>query len=112
MYPQMPPGHLAPRQATWCIGGITITVGCSEGKPIWPTEVFGNALELPADLARDELKKTLIMDWLRDMAEACLEEAKVSMGFRGIPGRPELAVQSMGNFLAGSAEKTIKGIGL
>lgn len=111
-YPEHEDGMKAPRQATWAVGGITLAVGCSEGRPKFPGRTYGNALQLPADLARDEAKKTLVMDWLRDMGVECLNEARRSMGFRGFPGGPGAAVSGMSRFLAGAAEKSIKGMGL
>jgi hypothetical protein len=110
--PMASEGGLAPRQATWSVGGITLAVGCTEGRPRWDEEVFGNAIELPSDLGRDPTKQTLIMDWLRDMGVECLMEAKASMGFSGFPGSPMAAVNGMGRFLQGGAERSIKGMGL
>lgn len=106
-------GAKAPRVARWSVGGVWFTVGCTEGRPSWPSgRVFGNAMELPHDLARDELKKTLVMDWLRDMAQECCLEAALNMGFKGLPGTSAEASDKMSRFLAGGAEHVIKGMGL
>jgi hypothetical protein len=44
--------------------GGELTVGTSNGKPTFQIPGFGLSLELPSDLARDELKKQYVMEWI------------------------------------------------
>lgn len=89
------------------MGGVWFTLGCSEGRPTFTTSVYGQSLELPSDLARDELKKQYVIDWLKDTAEENLREALFAMGFRGLPSPAQFA-----KWLETSADTTIKEMGL
>jgi hypothetical protein len=90
------------------IGGVWFTLGCSEGRPVFLTTTFGQALELPADLARDDLKKQYCIEWLKDTALECLEEATGSWEtFVGLSSPDKFA-----KWLEESADRTIGRMGL
>lgn len=100
-------GLKPPEVCTSRIGRVWFTVGVSEGRPTFKTKVHGQALELPSDLARDDLKKQYLIDWLKDTAVENLTAAVRDMNFSGLRSPEEFS-----QWLANSAEKTIKRMGL
>lgn len=89
------------------IGGVNWTIGVSEGRPVFLSSVFGQCLELPGDLARDDLKKQYIMDWIKDTAIECMVEAMDTIGFTGLHS-PDMFAK----WLQESANTAIKRMGL
>jgi hypothetical protein len=54
-------------------------VGTFMGRPAFDTQYTGCALELPADLARDALKRQYVVEWLAETAKESLEESGVNL---------------------------------
>ncbi len=100
-------GDIKPNVTRATFGGVWFTLATTEGLPSYSTKTFGLCLELPADLARDELKKTYVMEWVKETALECLQEAKDHMDFKGL-----LHPSKFGEFLHDSAEHMIKRTGL
>jgi hypothetical protein len=96
-----------PKVCRKSMGGVWFTLGCSEGRPAFMTTVFGLALELPSDLATDDLKKAYCIDWLKDTALECLTAARDAMGFTGLQS-PDMFAR----WLETSADDSIKAMGL
>lgn len=100
-------GFKEPELCRKSMGGCWFTLGVSEGRPRFRSAVFGQSLELPSDLARDELKKQYVIDWLKDTALENLAEATNNMDFTGLSSPDEFAT-----WLEDSADKTIGRMGL
>ena len=100
-------GDIKPNVTRSQFGGVWFTMAVTEGRPSYTTPTFGLALELPADLANDDLKKTYVYEWLRDTALECLQEATTSMGFKGLPNP-----HRFGEFLETAGDVVIKRSGL
>jgi hypothetical protein len=94
-------------QATGTIGlgnGLSLMVGSGTGKPTFPIAGWGASLELPADLARDDLKRQYVTEWVIDTAKEILTGAESF-----IPGD---ATNEFAAWLMGSTERAIRETGL
>ena len=84
--------------------GLTIVLLTSEGKPKFSLPGWGASLELPVDLARDELKRKYVMEWMVDTTKEILTETKL--------GIPDHRVSDFAVWLHAAANKAIGATGL
>ena len=72
------------------------------GKPAFSVDGWGTSLELPADLARDDLKKSYLTEWLIDAVQEICEAADAPL-----EKSDDLAV-----WLASAADRAVRATGL
>lgn len=96
------PSSLMPAKA----GSRMIAVGVTMGKPTFNIDYWGAALELPSDLARDELKRRYVVEWIGDTAVEALRGAGARLSVY-----PERASE-LGLWVAASSENAIQKAGL
>ncbi len=86
--------------------GGELTVGTSKGKPTFQAPGWGLSLELPSDLARDDLKKKYVMEWLVATIGDCLLDS----GIKVPGGKAEL--DGLAHWVHDVAERSIRKVGL
>ena len=74
----------------FCIGVMT-----TDGKPTFNVDAWGASLELPADLAKDELKKAYVSEWIIETVKEILGGAEQGIANEHLDDLPVwLVVQS------------------
>ncbi len=83
----------------WCL-----TIAGAKGKPRWLQPVWGAALELPADLATDELKSSYVVEWLVETVKESLEGCGITPN--------KTVMKKLGAAVADAANISIRATGL
>lgn len=79
----------------------TLTLATSVGKPVFSHSTIGAALELPSDLANDDIKRQYVIEWLVNTVDESLKKYSAYISERN--------VKDFSKAIAEAAESAVRG---
>jgi hypothetical protein len=64
---------------------VTLTVASSRGRPTFLHPVIGACLEIPDDLAEDDIKRQYVVEWLIHTVDEAMRKMKVGVKKEDVP---------------------------